>query len=105
MYDLELWKKAKKEQKLTLEDIAKKSNIGISTIKDIFRGVTYAPRLDTVEAIEKALGLNKPNADDNAPLLTDKEKALLEAFNNMLPETQDFVLRTVQSLQDKKSVT
>lgn len=63
MYDLELWKQAKKAQKLTLEDIATKSNIGISTIKDIFRGVTYAPRLDTVEAIEKALGLNKPNAN------------------------------------------
>jgi len=62
MYDLELWKQAKKAQKLTLDDIAKKSNIGISTIKDIFRGVTYAPRLDTVEAIEKALGLYKPNA-------------------------------------------
>ncbi len=63
MYDLELWKQAKKNQKLTLEDIAKKSNIGISTIKDIFRGVTYAPRLDTVEAIEKALGINQPNAN------------------------------------------
>jgi repressor LexA len=62
MYDLELWKQAKKAQKLTLEDIATKSNVGISTIKDIFRGVTYAPRLDTVEAIEKALGLNQPNA-------------------------------------------
>lgn len=32
---------------------------------------------------------------DNASL-TEKEKALLKAFRNLLPETQDFVLRTVQ---------
>ncbi len=33
--------------------------------------------------------------------LTTKEKALLQAFNNLLPETQDFILRTTQSLSDK----
>ncbi len=41
-----------------------------------------------------------------APLgdgITEKEKALLKAFKNLLPETQDFVLRTVQSLSDTDS--
>lgn len=33
--------------------------------------------------------------------LTEKEKALLKAFNNLLPETQDFVLKTAQSLSDR----
>ncbi len=33
--------------------------------------------------------------------LTEKEKALLEAFKKLLPETQDFILRTAQSLSDK----
>ena len=33
--------------------------------------------------------------------LTEKEKALLQAFKNLLPETQDFVLRTAQSLSDR----
>lgn len=33
--------------------------------------------------------------------LSEKEKALLEAFNKLLPETQDFILRTAQSLSDK----
>lgn len=36
--------------------------------------------------------------------LTEKEKALLKAFKNLLPETQDFVLRTAQSLSDKSNV-
>lgn len=33
--------------------------------------------------------------------LTIKEKAMLEAFRNLLPETQDFILRSAQSLKDK----
>ena len=37
--------------------------------------------------------------------LSEKEKALLDAFNDLLPETQDFVLRTVKSLRDKKGTT
>lgn len=57
MYDLDLWKRKKKELNLTLQEIANKTQISISTIKDIFRGATYAPRIDTVQAIEKALGI------------------------------------------------
>lgn len=57
MYDLDLWKKKKKELNLTLQEISDKTQISISTIKDIFRGATYAPRIDTVQAIEKALGI------------------------------------------------
>ncbi|MDE6868697.1 MAG: helix-turn-helix domain-containing protein [Clostridia bacterium] len=38
--------------------------------------------------------------------LSEKEKALLTAFKNLLPETQDFILRTAQSFSDsgKKSL-
>lgn len=57
MYNLELWKKKKKELNLTLEDISNQTGISISTIKDIFRGATYAPRIDTVQTIEKVLGI------------------------------------------------
>lgn len=59
MYDLNTWKQRKRELKITLDDISKQTGISISTIKDIFRGATYAPRLDTVQAIEKVLGLDE----------------------------------------------
>lgn len=58
MYNLDLWKRRKKELHLTLQDISEQTGIGISTIKDIFRGATYAPRIDTVQAIENALGIS-----------------------------------------------
>ncbi len=33
----------------------------------------------------------------NESKLNEKEKALLEAFGKLLPETQDFILRSIQS--------
>ena len=65
--DLELWKKQKIELGITFDDLSQKTHISISTLKDIFRGKTYAPRIDTVQAIEKALGLS------NNDLWTDED--------------------------------
>lgn len=46
------------------------------------------------------------NAMHDSATLSEKEKALLKAFKNLLPETQDFVLKTAQSFSDsgKKSL-
>lgn len=72
MYDLELWKARKKELKLTLDDISEKTGVSISTIKDIFRGATYAPRLDTVQAIEEVLELTN-------------QKSIFDTYSNIRP--------------------
>ena len=55
--DITRLKQAKKEKRLTYEQLSKISGVPISTIYDMFRGVTTAPRIDTVQAIEKALGV------------------------------------------------
>ncbi len=68
MLNIELWNKVRKERRITLEELAQKTGISISTMKDIFRGKTIAPRIDTVQAIERALGL--------APTFTEEERAL-----------------------------
>lgn len=42
-------------------------------------------------------------ATNAAPMresLTEKERALLEAFRQLLPETQDFILRSTQGMND-----
>lgn len=56
--NLELWKKIKKEKKLTISDIANKANLPKGSVQNIFCGYVPNPRSDTVEAIEKALGIN-----------------------------------------------
>ena len=53
--NIEEIKKELKKQKLTYEDLAKKTNLNLSTIKKILSGVSRFPRVDTMQAIEKAL--------------------------------------------------
>lgn len=55
--NLELWKKRKKELKLNYTEIAELSGVSKRTVEDLFRGFTKNPRIDTVEAIEKTLGI------------------------------------------------
>ena len=69
--DLELWKKKRKELKLRYEDLAQKAGISKRSVEDIFRGYTTKPRIDTVESIERALGLNQPQTK-KAPVLEDE---------------------------------
>ena len=63
--DLELWKKVKKEKNLTIEDISKLSNIPKGSVQNIFCGYVPNPRIDTVKAIEKALGISQTPKEEN----------------------------------------
>ena len=56
--NLELWKKVMKEQQMTQIDLSNKSSVPLQTIKYIFTGRTPHPRIDTINAIEKALGID-----------------------------------------------
>jgi transcriptional regulator with XRE-family HTH domain len=76
MLNIALWNKTRKEQKITLEILAEKSGIALSTLKEIFRGKTTTPRIDTVQAIERALGL--------APTFTEEERALGLSENHLI---------------------
>ena len=55
--DLELWKRAKKQNRLTIAEIAERANLPKGSVQNIFAGYVPNPRVDTVEAIERALGL------------------------------------------------
>ena len=48
---------ALKEKKMTYEELSKKSNIPLGTIKRIMSGITPDPRESTVYAIKEALEL------------------------------------------------
>lgn len=48
-----------KVNKITYKELAEKSGVPESTLKNLFSGVTKNPRISTMQAIERALGLNK----------------------------------------------
>ena len=81
MLNIELWNKVRKESRITLEELAQKTGISISTMKDIFRGKTENPRIDTVQAIERALGL--------APTFTEEERALGVSDSHLIALSDD----------------
>ena len=58
--DLEKWKQVKKEKHLSYDDLAAMTGYSRSTITNIFCGYIEYPRFETIQAIEHALGIDKP---------------------------------------------
>lgn len=56
-----------KQNSITYQQLSDKSGIPLNTLKNLFRGKTVNPRIDTMQAIERALGL--------APTFTAEEQA------------------------------
>ncbi len=100
--------KYRKEKKMTYEQIAQESSISISTIKDIFRGKTESPRLSTIRAIEKVLGIKEePAAEPASSNLITEERLVDLGFSKEKIEKlseQDLVkIRAyIQGLLDAK---
>ena len=69
--DIEKMKIAKKAKGLSYDDLARITGYSRSTITNIFCGYIDLPRHETIQAIERALGLN------TTPIqITDEEKAV-----------------------------
>lgn len=114
MTQIEVLKKRRKELKMTFEELSKASGIPLRTLENIFHGVTKNPRIDTLQAIEKALGIEKapPEETEGANewmqlyyVLTDENRALLvkliTAFKDMPPERRRFVLDAIKIATQK----
>lgn len=71
MYSLDFYKARKKKLHLTNDKVAEISGLPKRTVEDFFRGASQDPRTSTLEAIERALGLDQPK-----PAWTEEDKAL-----------------------------
>lgn len=67
--DIEKLNEERKRRGLSIEALANLAELPKSTIEKILFGIVKNPRLDTVEAIERALGLN-----EKSPAITDETK-------------------------------
>ena len=96
--DLALWKKRKKELRWTHDDLARESGVSRRTIARIFAGNpdSPSPTLNTIEAIERALGIGGP-APEWTDEVSDEEKNYLSLYRKLPPEGKDAVLRLMKS--------
>ena len=108
MFDrLEIWKEQKRKLKLKYDDIAERSNIPKGTIQNIFAGYIPNPRIDTVQAIERALGLTEWTAEEkelgvgrHPTYLSEEETEWLELRSEILRVFgQDYLNALSASLQ------
>lgn len=83
--NLELWKKVKKEKKFTIEQIAQKANLPKGSVQNIFCGYVPNPRSDTVEAIEKALGIERSFNEDELRIQAIGGYDLLSQEKSIIP--------------------
>ena len=84
MVNLELWNAKRKQLKISLVQLSEITEISISTIKDIFRGATTDPRIETVQRIERALGIS--HEQKSLPAYTEEEKQLFELIQQLTDE-------------------
>lgn len=108
--NLELWKKIKKEKKLTIEQIAQKANLPKGSVQNIFCGYVPNPRSDTVEAIEKALGINRIIEEDDLKIGLNQEPreklkqipvAMYDGLDGLTDEQVQDVLKYIEFIKSK----
>ena len=90
-----------KERKITYTDLSKMSGVPLQTIQKIFAGITRHPRIDTMQAIEHALGLDEPVV--SWYMLTEEENALITEYRKLVPAMREFVLDTVKKLNQTQN--
>lgn len=97
---IEALKQRKKEIKMTLQEISDESGIPKRTLEDIFRGRTKNPRLDTIQAIERALGIDEKKPSDN---LSEEEKRLISLISQLTEEEVKELSSFVDYIVSKRS--
>lgn len=101
-----------KENGMTYKDLAQKSNVPESTLKNIFSGATKHPRIDTMQAIEKALELEpgtqsvtadkEKTAQNIAETLSADEAELLDIYRSLIPTMKEQLLSVARVFAGNK---
>lgn len=107
-------KQRKKELNLSYDDIAKRSECARATVIRVLNGTTPCPRVDTMQAIERALGIENSHQEiiqynlqeANQYNLTADEMELIDAYRQILPSlkecSKELIERFVNIKLDKR---
>ena len=96
--DIELWKQRKKELKLTFENLSIQTGLSVRTLKSLFTGERSNTTTFTIEAIEKALGLDKEFVAE----FSAEEKELFELIKQLNEEEVEELSKFVEYIISKR---
>ena len=87
-----------KANKITYEQLSERSGIPLNTLKNIFSGRTLNPRIDTIQAIEAALELNRLNEWT----AEDRKNGIISAYREKLSPDEIELLGAYRAIKDEK---
>lgn len=105
MYTIQEIKSYMREKKITQDELSQKSGITIWTIKSIFSGRVKNPRIDTMNAIEKALGLDDQNSQSETDKLIQeltKHGLTIDLLRNLSSSDADLLVKMAKKLAGKE---
>lgn len=85
-----------KANNITYQELSDRSQIPLNTLKNLFCGKTQNPRIDTMQAIERALGIEEEKTPPGKDL-SEGEKMLLDLFNRVPEEKQELLLQLIRT--------
>ena len=98
--NLETLREAKKKAGLTIAQIAQRANLPKGTVQNIFCGYVPNPRSDTLEAIERALGLSDEGYRDTLPFeVTPMEEELVRTFRTLSEKDKQLFLILMKKIK------
>lgn len=107
----------KKKLGLTTEELSERSGVPVGTLNKILNGSTKDPKLETLKAIAKVLGLTLNDFDDDSPkyytnsetaavaqkIFENKEmRALFDAVDDITPDDLEAVYNIALALKRKE---
>ena len=68
---------------MSVDEVAERANLAKSTVQKVLFGVVEHPRIDTLQAIERALGLDNEKTSSE---LSEEEKQLVSLISQLTKE-------------------
>lgn len=100
--NIQKWKQRKKELGWTHDELAEKSGISRRTIAGIFSGDPRyeSPTYNTIQAIERALGLSEDGYRDTMPFeVTPMEEEVIQTFRALSDEDKQLFLILMKKIK------
>lgn len=99
----------RKRQKLSVAELAEKANLPKGTVEKVLFGVVKNPRIDTMQAIERALGINEKSSPDGQESvkipdsLKPYQYAFFDGVDGLTDESMKDILKYIEFVKEKEN--
>ena len=97
--EIQAIKQYMRSNKITYDELAERTGLSKSCITKIFAGYAKYPRIDTMQAIEQALGFNRESLEWTE---ADKEAGIIVDYREKMSADEREMLDLYRAVKDEK---